>query len=96
LQYSAAIGDQVLGSSLDSKLEPLFQGCAFEAPRHLGNNATPYWNVENALKFGMASTGRAKTVADHDVRLSPHPLSLVLLFLLSSYLCYHAPKCLIR
>ncbi|KAF3762129.1 family 79 glycoside hydrolase [Cryphonectria parasitica EP155] len=45
--------------------EPLLQGCAFEAPRHLGYNETPFWNVENAVAFGMNKT-LAVTVADHD------------------------------
>lgn len=66
-QYAAAISDIVIGSSLDASIEPLFQACAFEAPRHLGYNATPFWNVENALQFGIGCTGKAKTVADHDV-----------------------------
>ncbi|KAF4626665.1 hypothetical protein G7Y89_g11487 [Cudoniella acicularis] len=72
-QYAAAIADTAIGATLDSSLEPLFQACAFEAPRHLGYNATPFWNVENALKFGIASTGKAKTVADHDYMGSACP-----------------------
>lgn len=71
LQYAAAIGNESIGLEIDRKVEPLFQGCAFEAPRYVGYNETPYWNVENALKYGISSTGRTKTVADHDVRHKP-------------------------
>lgn len=49
-------------------MEPLFQGCAFQAPRHIGFNETPFWNVENALELGLDTTGVVKTVADHEVR----------------------------
>ncbi|KAH8801732.1 hypothetical protein F5884DRAFT_889825 [Xylogone sp. PMI_703] len=65
LEFSSAIGKDVIGTSVDRRIEPLFQGCAFEAPRRIGDNET-YWNVENAIKFGIASTGKAKTVSDHD------------------------------
>jgi hypothetical protein len=44
----------------------LFQGCAFEAPRHVGN--VTFWNVENAELDGMGPN-KAKTVSDHDVSL---------------------------
>jgi hypothetical protein len=67
LEFADAVGKEAIGSEVDEKIEPLFQGCAFEAPRHLGYNETPFWNVENAIKYGIASTGKAKTVADHDV-----------------------------
>ena len=44
----------------------LFQGCAFEAPRHLGNRT--YWNVQNAELDGMGPD-KAITVSDHEVGL---------------------------
>ncbi|KAJ0416567.1 hypothetical protein BJY00DRAFT_326196 [Aspergillus carlsbadensis] len=65
-KYAAAIVNQSLGDGAKHGKEPLFQGCAFQAPRHLGFNETPFWNVENALERGMDSTGMLKTVADHD------------------------------
>lgn len=43
----------------------LFQGCAFEAPRQVGDNRTA-WNVQNAELDGMYSN-KAKTVSDHEV-----------------------------
>ena len=67
LQYAQAIGDDAIGESTDQSLEPLFQGCAFEAPRNLANSSTTVWNVANAVRDGMATTGRLKTVADHEV-----------------------------
>lgn len=42
----------------------LFQGAAFEAPRHVGNRT--YWNVQNAELDGMHSN-KAKTISDHEV-----------------------------
>ncbi|GKZ39607.1 hypothetical protein AbraIFM66950_000739, partial [Aspergillus brasiliensis] len=41
----------------------LFQGCAFEAPRHV--NERTDWNVENAELDGMGPD-KAKTVSDHE------------------------------
>ncbi|OJJ02013.1 hypothetical protein ASPVEDRAFT_131611 [Aspergillus versicolor CBS 583.65] len=65
-EYAAAIVKQSLGDAPKGDKEPLFQGCAFTAPNHIGFNETPFWNVENALKEGLDSTGMVKTVADHD------------------------------
>lgn len=59
-QYAQAV-QVAIGTS-----KPFFQGCAFEAPRYLGSNETPFWNVENAEVFGMNKT-LALSVADHDV-----------------------------
>jgi hypothetical protein len=46
--------------------QPLFQGCSFLAPEEVGNNLS-YWNVESALKLGMATGGKLKTIANHKV-----------------------------
>ncbi|KAK2615776.1 hypothetical protein N8I77_002504 [Diaporthe amygdali] len=64
-EYADAIGKDALGED-DAKLQPLFQGCAFTAPRNIqfGNNSI--WSVESVLRLGMARSGRLKTVADHD------------------------------
>ena len=59
-QYATAISQNLTGES-DAQL---FQGCAFEAPRHLANRSD--WNVENAVLDGMHKN-KAKTIADHDV-----------------------------
>jgi len=54
---------------LDSSAkEPLFQGCAFTAPSYL-QNGSDIWNVANAVRDGMGSTGKLKDVADHEVCL---------------------------
>ncbi|KAJ7835861.1 hypothetical protein B0H13DRAFT_2240055 [Mycena leptocephala] len=58
-EYAAAIQEHLNTSA------PLIQGCVFEAPSHIGFNATPFWNVENAVRFGM-NASVAKTLADHD------------------------------
>lgn len=67
-QFAAAVGKDAIGAA-DSKVEPIFQGCAFEAPRKIQPGNTTIWNVESAIRDGIASTGGAKTVADHDVSL---------------------------
>lgn len=59
-QYATAISQNLTG--VDAMR--LFQGCAFEAPRHYGN--ITYWNVQNAELDGMHSD-KAKTVSDHEV-----------------------------
>lgn len=59
-QYATAISQNLTG--VDSMR--LFQGCAFEAPRHVGNRT--FWNVQNAELDGM-SQNKAKTVSDHEV-----------------------------
>ncbi len=59
-QYAEAISQNLTGADAMK----LFQGCAFEAPRHVGNRT--YWNVENAILDGMGPE-KAKTVSDHDV-----------------------------
>ncbi|KAI9659153.1 MAG: hypothetical protein M1821_002113 [Bathelium mastoideum] len=65
LLYATAIGKDAIGSSLDQSLEPLFQGCAFEAPRKLEVSSI-VWNVANAIRDGMARSHRLKTVSDHE------------------------------
>ncbi|KAK7722282.1 hypothetical protein SLS64_000819 [Diaporthe eres] len=64
-EYADAVGKDALGED-DAELQPLFQGCAFTAPRNIepGNNSI--WNVQSVLQLGMAESGRLKTVADHD------------------------------
>ncbi|KAG8168393.1 hypothetical protein KVR01_001142 [Diaporthe batatas] len=64
-EFADAIGKDALGED-DAKLQPLFQGCAFTAPRDIdpGNNSV--WNVQSVLELGLARSGRLKTVADHD------------------------------
>lgn len=64
---AAYIGNTSIGTAVDKRVEPLFQGGVFEAPR--GNlNSPTSWNVKNALLDGIDSTGRVKTMSDHDVR----------------------------
>ncbi|KAB5514880.1 hypothetical protein GE09DRAFT_1046446 [Coniochaeta sp. 2T2.1] len=58
-QYAEAISQNLTGQD-DMRI---FQGCAFEAPRHVGDDHA--WNVENAERDGMLSN-RAKTVSDHE------------------------------
>lgn len=65
LQYAEAISEEAIGESLDAKVEPLFQAGAFEAPRHL-NNAS-YFTAQSVIEDGIAKTGKAKTVSEHDV-----------------------------
>lgn len=67
LQYADAISEEAIGPTLDEKVEPLFQAGAFEAPRHL-NNAS-YFTAQSVIEDGIAKTGKAKTVAEHDVSL---------------------------
>ncbi|KAI3400110.1 hypothetical protein diail_4340 [Diaporthe ilicicola] len=57
-EYAEAIGED--------ELQPLFQGCAFTAPRDIDPGNTSVWNIESVLRLGMARSGRLKTVADHD------------------------------
>jgi hypothetical protein len=59
-QYASAISHNLTGADATR----LFQGCAFEAPRSIGN--TTDWNVQNAELDGMRSE-MALTVADHEV-----------------------------
>jgi hypothetical protein len=61
-QYATAISQNLTG--MDAM--QLFQGCAFEAPRHVGNRT--YWNVQNAELDGMGPD-KAKTVSDHEAGL---------------------------
>jgi hypothetical protein len=61
-QYATSISQNLTG--VDAM--KLFQGCAFEAPRQVGN--ITFWNVENAELDGMRPN-KAKTVSDHDVSL---------------------------
>ncbi|KAI1323042.1 hypothetical protein F5Y16DRAFT_415293 [Xylariaceae sp. FL0255] len=58
-QYATAISQNLTGADADR----LFQGCAFEAPREIGNITD--WNVQNAELDGMKSD-KAKTVSDHE------------------------------
>lgn len=67
IAYGSAIARNLTGAAA----KPLFQGCNFEAPRHLGYNETQYWNVENALADGMAGSGLARAAADHEVSRRP-------------------------
>lgn len=62
-QYATAISQNLTG--VDAMR--LFQGAAFEAPRHVGNKT--YWNVQNAELDGMRSN-KAKTISDHEVDLT--------------------------
>ncbi|KAL9090002.1 MAG: hypothetical protein Q9165_005531 [Trypethelium subeluteriae] len=63
-QYAAAIDEKLRPLSDGQEFEPLFQGGAFEAPRHLNNLS--YFTVQTAEESGIASTGKVKTMADHD------------------------------
>ena len=67
-QYAAAIDEKLRPLSDSQECEPLFQGGAFEAPRHLNNLS--YFTVQTAEESGIASTGKVKTMADHDVGVS--------------------------
>ncbi|KIM94392.1 glycoside hydrolase family 79 protein [Oidiodendron maius Zn] len=58
-QYATAISRNLTGKDAIR----LFQGCAFEAPRKIGN--ITYWNVQNAELDGMLRD-KAKTVSDHE------------------------------
>ncbi|KAI0474603.1 hypothetical protein F4859DRAFT_481356 [Xylaria cf. heliscus] len=58
-QYATAISRNLTGTDAAR----LFQGCAFEAPRHLENRTR--WNVQNAELDGMRPD-KAKTVSDHE------------------------------
>lgn len=53
---------------------PIFQGGVFAPPKGVGYNETPFWNVENAVNFGMNHT-KAKTLCDHEVCFSFLPSS---------------------
>lgn len=66
IEYATNISEAIE----DKDAVKLFQGGAFEAPRHIGVNETSgeqFWNAENALNDGMASSGLAKSFSDHDV-----------------------------
>ena len=65
LAYSAAIDSNAMSAPTNEREGPFYQGCAFEAPRNLSNGTA--WNVANALTDGIASNGRLRTVADHEV-----------------------------
>ncbi|KAI0187813.1 hypothetical protein EV127DRAFT_368742 [Xylaria flabelliformis] len=58
-QYATAISQNLTGTDAAR----LFQGCAFEAPRHLENRTR--WNIQNAELDGMRSD-KAKTISDHE------------------------------
>ncbi|KAI3335233.1 hypothetical protein F4824DRAFT_465188 [Ustulina deusta] len=58
-EYATAISRNLTGEDAVQ----LFQGCAFEAPRHIQDSAQ--WNIENAELDGMHSA-KAKTISDHD------------------------------
>lgn len=70
-EYADAVGREALGEN-DAELQPLFQGCAFTAPRNVKPGNTSVWNVQSVLQLGIAESGRLKTVADHDVSLNRH------------------------
>ncbi|KAF2239937.1 glycoside hydrolase family 79 protein [Viridothelium virens] len=63
-QYAATVDEKLRPLSDGQEFEPLFQGGAFEAPRHLNNLS--YFTVQTAEESGIASTGKVKTMADHD------------------------------
>jgi hypothetical protein len=77
LQYAQAISNDSIGLAEDKEVEPLFQGCAYEAPRNLTVDPN-VWNVADAIRDGMARTGKLKTVSDHDVSEQRHPSFLYL------------------
>ncbi|RAK81712.1 glycosyl hydrolase family 79 C-terminal domain-containing protein [Aspergillus fijiensis CBS 313.89] len=58
-EYASAISKNLTQHDADQ----LFQGCAFEAPRHV--TAATDWNVANAEADGMRAD-KAKSVADHE------------------------------
>ncbi|KAH8897390.1 hypothetical protein GQ53DRAFT_818660 [Thozetella sp. PMI_491] len=58
-EYATAISQNLTG--VDAM--QLFQGCAFQAPRHISNRTD--WNIQNAQLDGMGPD-KAKTVADHE------------------------------
>lgn len=70
---AAYIGNTSIGTAVDKRVEPLFQGGVFEAPRGNLDNRTN-WNVKNALLDGIDSTGRVKTMSDHDASSHQFPL----------------------
>ena len=59
-EYATAISQSLTGTDAAR----LFQGCAFEAPRHVDDRSD--WNVQNAELDGMRSD-KALTISDHDV-----------------------------
>ena len=59
-EFASAISRNLTGKDATR----LFQGCAFEAPRHLDERTD--WNVENAELDGMGPD-KTKTVSDHEV-----------------------------
>lgn len=59
-EYATAISRNLTGKDAAK----LFQGCAFQAPRHLNDRTD--WNVQNAELDGMGSD-KTKAVADHEV-----------------------------
>ncbi|KAL2798491.1 hypothetical protein BJX66DRAFT_334192 [Aspergillus keveii] len=62
-EYSDAVSE-ALAEQAPWLQQPLFQGCSFLAPEEVGNNLS-YWNVESAMKLGVATGGQLKTIADH-------------------------------
>ncbi|GKZ86188.1 hypothetical protein AnigIFM56816_001240 [Aspergillus niger] len=58
-EFATAISRNLTGENAAR----LFQGCAFEAPRHI--NERTDWNVENAELDGM-HPDKTKTVSDHE------------------------------
>ncbi|OJZ84289.1 glycoside hydrolase family 79 protein [Aspergillus luchuensis CBS 106.47] len=58
-EFATAISRNLTGKDATR----LFQGCAFEAPRHLDERTD--WNVENAELDGMGAD-KTKTVSDHE------------------------------
>ncbi|XRM45814.1 hypothetical protein ABZX51_008888 [Aspergillus tubingensis] len=58
-EFASAISRNLTGKDATR----LFQGCAFEAPRHLDERTD--WNVENAELDGMGPD-KTKTVSDHE------------------------------
>lgn len=71
--YAKAVSSALAKSAPDLK-QPLFQGCVFLAPEQVGDDLS-YWNVESALKLGLAEGSMLQSVADHKVAFAtPVPL----------------------
>src|ERR1700712_4234044 len=72
-QYAEAVKADIQTQPRHANSVPGFQGGAFLAPRaaSLVNSSTT-WSVANAVRLGMGDSVMLRTVADHEVRISPH------------------------
>ncbi|KAI9684330.1 MAG: hypothetical protein M1820_010889 [Bogoriella megaspora] len=95
-QYAASVDEELQTSAGVQDFEPLFQAGAFEAPRRLNNIS--YFTAQTAEEAGIASTGKVKTISDHDYmgsncadNTSPATLGYNLLnhFRMTSLMFYH-------